>query len=67
VLSRTLEDSGTITSPLIPWTTCGAFMFGALALTSYDYIYYCFFNLINPIIAITYGYIGFKIRKIGDQ
>ncbi|XQW86659.1 Na+/H+ antiporter NhaC [Thalassotalea piscium] len=67
VLSRTLEDSGTITSPLIPWNTCGAFMFGALALTSYDYIYYCFFNLINPIIAIAYGYIGFKIRKVGED
>ena len=64
VLSRTLEDSGTITSPLIPWNTCGAFMFGALALTSYDYIFYCFFNIINPILAIIYGYIGFKINKI---
>lgn len=66
VLSRTLEDSGTITSPLIPWNTCGAFMFGALALTSYEYIFYCFFNLINPIMAIIYGYVGFKIRKITD-
>ena len=66
VLSRTLEDSGTITSPLIPWNTCGAFMFGALALTSYDYIFYCFFNLINPVMAIIYGYVGFKIRKITD-
>ena len=66
LLSRTLEDSGTITSPLIPWNTCGAFMFGALALTSYDYIFYCFFNLINPILAIAYGYLGFKIKKIGD-
>jgi Na+:H+ antiporter, NhaC family len=66
VLSRTLEDSGTITSPLIPWNTCGAFMFGALALTSYEYIFYCFFNLINPILAIIYGYIGFKIIKIND-
>lgn len=64
VLSRTLEDSGTITSPLIPWNTCGAFMFGALALTSYDYIFYCFFNLINPIIAIMYAYTGFKIKKL---
>tara|TARA_R110000803_G_scaffold210813_1_gene283896 strand:- start:43615 stop:45039 length:1425 start_codon:yes stop_codon:yes gene_type:complete len=64
LLSRTLEDSGTITSPLIPWNTCGAFMFGALALTSYDYIFYCFFNLINPILAIAYGYLGFKIKKI---
>tara|TARA_R110000744_G_C19323730_1_gene557887 strand:- start:225 stop:1682 length:1458 start_codon:yes stop_codon:yes gene_type:complete len=64
VLSRTLEDSGTITSPLIPWNTCGAFMFGAMALTSYDYIFYCFFNLINPILAVAYGYMGFKIQKV---
>jgi len=64
VLSRTLEDSGTITSPLIPWNTCGAFMFGALALTSYEYIFYCFFNLINPIVAIIYAYTGFKIKKL---
>ncbi|WP_448564258.1 Na+/H+ antiporter NhaC [Thalassotalea ganghwensis] len=67
LLSRTLEDSGTITSPLIPWNTCGAFMFGALALTSYDYIFYCFFNLINPILAVAYGYLGFKLKKIGDN
>ncbi|QBG34700.1 Na+/H+ antiporter NhaC [Litorilituus sediminis] len=67
VLSRTLEDSGTITSPLIPWNTCGAFMFGALALTSYDYIFYCFFNLINPILAIVYAYVGYKIKYINDK
>jgi len=67
VLSRTLEDSGTITSPLIPWNTCGAFMFGALALTSYDYIFYCFFNLINPVLAIAYGYIGYKIKYIKEN
>jgi NhaC family Na+:H+ antiporter len=67
VLSRTLEDSGTITSPLIPWNTCGAFMFGALALTSYDYIYYCFFNLINPVLAIIYGYVGYKIKYINEK
>ena len=67
VLSRTLEDSGTITSPLIPWNTCGAFMFGALALTSYDYIFYCFFNLINPIVAIIYAYTGYKIKKLASK
>ncbi len=67
MLSRTLEDSGTITSPLIPWNTCGAFMFGALALTSYDYIFYCFFNLINPVLAIIYGFMGFKIRKLSSN
>lgn len=64
VLSRTLEDSGTITSPLIPWNTCGAFMFGVLTLTSYDYVFYCFFNLICPILAITYGYLNFRIKKL---
>ncbi|NMP31438.1 Na+/H+ antiporter NhaC [Thalassotalea sp. M1531] len=66
-LSRTLEDSGTITSPLIPWNTCGAFMMGALALSSYEYIFYCFFNIINPILAIAYGYFGFKIKTLQEQ
>ncbi|REL27167.1 Na+/H+ antiporter NhaC [Thalassotalea euphylliae] len=66
-LSRTLEDSGTITSPLIPWNTCGAFMMGALALGSYEYIFYCFFNIINPILAIIYGYAGFKMNKMSEQ
>ncbi len=67
VLSRTLEDSGTITSPLIPWNTCGAFMFGALALTSYDYIFYCFFNFINPVVAVIYAYTGFKIKRLQSE
>ncbi|SET11520.1 transporter, NhaC family [Thalassotalea agarivorans] len=67
VLSRTLEDSGTITSPLIPWNSCGAFMIGAMALGSYEYIFYCFFNLINPFVAILYGFIGFNIKKLSTN
>jgi NhaC family Na+:H+ antiporter len=63
VLSRTLEDSGTITSPLIPWNTCGAYMYSVLLVNPLDYIFYCFFNLINPILAIVYGYLGFKIKR----
>lgn len=63
VLSRTLEDSGTITSPLIPWNTCGAYMYSVLMVNPLDYIFYCFFNLINPSLAVIYGYIGFKIKK----
>ena len=63
-LSRTLEDSGTITSPLIPWNTCGAYMYSVLLVNPLDYVFYCFFNLINPILAIVYGYIGFKIKKL---
>jgi NhaC family Na+:H+ antiporter len=64
VLSRTLEDSGTITSPLIPWNTCGAYMYGVLLVNPFDYIFYCFFNLINPVLAVIYGFMGFKIKKL---
>ncbi|WNC70825.1 Na+/H+ antiporter NhaC [Thalassotalea psychrophila] len=66
VLSRTLEDSGTLTSPLIPWNTCGAYMYGVLAVNPLDYVFYCFFNLINPVLAVVYGYVGFKIKRLGN-
>ena len=64
VLSRTLEDAGTITSPLIPWNTCGAYMYSVLLINPLDYIFYCFFNLFNPILAVIYGFIGFNIKKV---
>ncbi|MFY8297535.1 Na+/H+ antiporter NhaC [Pseudoalteromonas sp. SS15] len=63
-LSRTLEDGGTITSPLIPWNTCGAYMQSVLMINPLDYAVYAFFNLINPFLAIIYAYIGIKILKI---
>ncbi|MDP6604830.1 MAG: Na+/H+ antiporter NhaC family protein, partial [Dehalococcoidia bacterium] len=63
-LSRTLEDSGTLTSPLVPWNTCGAFMSQALGVATLTYLPFCFFNLINPVIAATYGYSGFTIEKL---
>lgn len=62
-LSRCLEDAGTLTSPLVPWTTCGAYIFGVLNLASFAYIPFCFFNLINPIISAIYGFTGFTILK----
>ena len=65
-LSRTLEDSGTITSPLIPWNTCGAYMAGTLGVATFAYLPYCFFNLINPLIAIIYGFLGYKIVRLPD-
>jgi len=64
VLSRTLEDSATITSPLVPWNTCAVYMSGVLMVNPLDYIYYCFFNWINPILAVFYGFIGFNIKKV---
>ena len=63
LLSRTLEDGGTITSVLIPWNTCGATQSKVLGVATADYIPYCFFNILNPVIAIIMGYVGFKIRK----
>jgi NhaC family Na+:H+ antiporter len=60
-LSRTLEDSGTITSPLIPWNTCGAYMSGTLGVATFAYLPYCFFYLVCPVIAIIYGFLNFKI------
>ena len=63
-LSRVLEDAGTMTSPLIPWNSCGAYMMATLGIAPWIYVPYCFLNLINPIISIIYGYTGFSIRYI---
>ncbi|MEM0911608.1 MAG: Na+/H+ antiporter NhaC [Pseudomonadota bacterium] len=63
-LSRSLEDGGTITSPLIPWNTCGAYMQSALGVLVIDFWIYAFFNLINPILAVLYAYFGIKILRL---
>jgi NhaC family Na+:H+ antiporter len=62
VLSRTLEDGGTITSVLVPWNTCGATQSKVLGVSTWTYLPYCFFNIINPLMAIGMGYVGYKIR-----
>ena len=66
-LSRTLEDAGTITSPLVPWNTCGAYMAGTLGVATFAYLPYCFFNLINPVIALIYGFLNFKISPANSN
>jgi NhaC family Na+:H+ antiporter len=66
-LSRTLEDSATLTSPLIPWNGCGAYMMGTLGLAPWTYVPYCILNIVNPIIAIIYGYTGITIEKLKDS
>ncbi|MEG3768869.1 Na+/H+ antiporter NhaC [Alteromonas sp. 14N.309.X.WAT.G.H12] len=63
-LSRSLEDGGTLTSPLIPWNTCGAYMQGVLMVHPFEYIFYTFFNVINPILAVIYAYLGIKILRL---
>jgi NhaC family Na+:H+ antiporter len=64
VLSRAVEDSGTVTSPLVPWNTCGAYMSGVLGVQTASYLPYCFFNLLSPILDVIYGYLGFKVATI---
>jgi len=63
-LSRTLEDSATMTSPLIPWNTCGVYMFGVLGVPTLAYLPFCFFNLASPFVSIIYGITHFKITRI---
>lgn len=63
-LSRSLEDAGTLTSPLVPWNTCGAFMAKTLGVATFAYLPFAFFNLINPLVAAAYGLTGFTIEKL---
>ena len=63
-LSRTLEDSGTVTSVLIPWNTCGAAQSAVLGVATLTYLPFCFFNLISPVMTLLYGYLNIKIQKI---
>jgi NhaC family Na+:H+ antiporter len=65
-LSRALEDSGTLSSALIPWNTCGAFMAAALGVGTLTYLPFAFLNLLNPVISLIYGYTGFSIEKIDN-
>jgi Na+:H+ antiporter, NhaC family len=64
VLSRTLEDSGTLTSPLVPWNTCGAFMSTTLGVGALAYLPYAFLNLLNPIVAIVIAFAGWNIATL---
>jgi NhaC family Na+:H+ antiporter len=64
MLSRTVEDTGTVTSPLVPWNSCGAYMAGVLGVPTVDYLPYAFFNIINPVLAIIFGFTGFRVEHI---
>lgn len=61
MLSRTLEDCGTLTSPLIPWTACGAYMSGVLGVGAFTYAPYAFMNWINPIVAFVMTLMGIGV------
>lgn len=67
LLSRTTEDSVTVTSVLIPWNTCGMTQATILGVATFTYLPYCFFNLVSPLMSITVAAIGFKIKRINEK
>ena len=58
LLSRVVGDSATVTSPLVPWNSCGAYMAAALGIPASSYLIYCFFNLLNPLISFLFSLVG---------
>ncbi len=67
LLSRTLEDAGTVTSPLIPWNTCGATMAGLLGVEVLRYAPFAFFNWMTPLFAIVIAGLGYKIKRLPQE
>jgi len=66
LLSRTLEDGGTLTSVLVPWNTCGATQSRVLGVSTWTYLPYCFFNIVNPFVAVLIASLNYKIRRYKD-
>jgi NhaC family Na+:H+ antiporter len=63
-LSRTLEDSGTVTSALVPWNTCGAYQAGVLGVGTLDYLPYAVFNYVSPFMTLLFAALNIKIRRL---
>jgi Na+:H+ antiporter, NhaC family len=66
-LSRCLEDAGTLTSPLVPWNTCGTYQATTLGVPTLAYLPYAFLNLINPFVSLFYGITGITMEKMSDE
>jgi Na+:H+ antiporter, NhaC family len=66
-LSRTLEDSGTVTGVLIPWNTCGAYQSGILGVSTFAYLPFCFFNLFSPLMTILFAVLKIRIARLTDN
>ena len=64
-LSRTLEDTGTVTSALIPWNSCGAYHSSVLGVSVGEYFIYAIFNWISPFMTLIYAALRIKIRTLG--
>ncbi|RED49547.1 Na+/H+ antiporter NhaC [Seonamhaeicola aphaedonensis] len=66
-LSRTLEDSGTVTSVLIPWNTCGAYQSGVLGVPVIDYLAFAIFNWLSPFMTLLFAAFRIKIKQINTK
>jgi len=66
LLSRTTEDAVTVTSPLVPWNTCGMTQSTILGISTFVYFPYCFFNLLSPLMSIIVAATGYKIKRNTD-
>ncbi len=66
-LSRTLEDSGTVTSVLVPWNTCGAYQSGVLGVSVLDYFVYAIFNYLSPFMTLTFAAFRIKIKQLTEK
>ena len=67
LLSRSVEDSSTVVSVLIPWNSCGMTQATVLKVATLDYLPYCFFNLISQLMSIFISAIGYKIVRKSDK
>ncbi|MDR1202782.1 MAG: Na+/H+ antiporter NhaC [Tannerellaceae bacterium] len=67
LLSRTIEDGVTVTSPLVPWNTCGMTQATILGVSTFAYLPYCFFNLISPLMSIIVAALGYKIYHTNEK
>jgi NhaC family Na+:H+ antiporter len=66
-LSRSLEDGGTLTSPLIPWNTCGAYQSEVLDVSVGSYAMYAIFNWLSPFMTLLFAALGIKIKMLVDK
>jgi len=66
-LSREIEDTGTITSPLVPWNSCGAYMSASLGIATFAYLPYAYFNIMNVLLSFAYAALGFRIGHVDAE
>ncbi len=62
-LSRVIGDSAIVTSPLVPWNSCGAYMAATLGVPTLGYVAFCFFNLLNPLVTIAFSFLALRVLR----